>query len=265
MAGSDCGSPPEPYTRPVRFTVLGSSGTYPTPTNPASSYLVRTEQATIWCDAGPGGFQALAAVIEPAELDAVFVSHRHPDHCVDVFAAFHSFAYRPDPVDGVPFFAPQSVIDHLIGFLDAGADHRIYSVFDFNPVEPGVDISVADVAVRPIEMDHSVPTSGFRFEARNRRVFYTADTGPGGAWIDEVGPVDLLVSEASLQDEAGGDDYGKHLTARQAGEIASRIPATRLLLTHIPPHLDPLRSVREAETGFGRTVMAAVPGAIHEV
>ncbi len=204
-------------------------------------------------------------MIDPAVLDAVLVSHRHPDHCVDVFAAFHALAYRPDPVHGIPFFAHPSVIDHLTGFLDAGRDHLIHTVFDFRPVEAGVDISVGDVAIRPVRMDHSVPTFGFGFEWQGRRLFYTADTGPNGSWIDDVGQPDLLVSEASFQGDSGGNGYTQHLTAAQAGEIASRVGATRLLLTHIPPHLDPRRSVREAETGFGRTVMAAVPGATHEV
>ncbi len=249
----------------VRFTVLGSSGTYPTPTNPASSYLVETERTSIWCDAGSGGFQALASVTDPTAIDAIVISHRHPDHCVDLFAAFHALTYRPEPVRGVPLFAHRSVIEHVLGFLDAGSDHVIHSTFDITCVEADRRWSVGDVAIRAVAMDHSVPTLGFEFESAGRRVFYTADTGADGAWVDEVGPVDLLVSEASFQGDDGEGGYRQHLTAGQAGRIASRIEATRLVLTHIPPHLDPLTSVREAEMTHGRTVMAAVPGATYEV
>ena len=249
----------------VRFTVLGSSGTYPTPTNASSSYLVRTDRTTIWCDAGSGGFQALASVIDPADVDAIVISHRHPDHCVDLFAAFHVLTYRPEPVSGVPLFAHRSVIDHVLGFLDAEDDHVIHSTFDLTPVEGGSRWTVGDVAIRAVGMDHSVPTLGFEFECSARRVFYTADTGAAGAWVDTVGPVDLLVSEASFQGDPGDDAFRQHLTASQAGRIASHVGATRLVLTHIPPHLDPLISVREAETTHGRTVMAAVPGMTYEV
>jgi ribonuclease BN (tRNA processing enzyme) len=247
----------------VRFTVLGSSGTYPTPTNPASSYLLQTGDVAIWCDAGPGGFQALASIIDPGELDAIVVSHRHPDHCVDLFAAFHALTYRPEPICGVPLFANRSVIEHVTGFLDADDDHAIHTTFDIHLVEPGEEWVVGDVAIRAIEMDHSVPTLGLAFESVGRRLFYTADTGPNGTWIDQIGSVELLVSEASLQGDCGG--HRQHLTAAQAGEIASHLGATRLLLTHIPPHLDPLTSVREAEATYGRTVMAAVPGTTYEV
>lgn len=249
----------------MRFTVLGSSGTYPTPSNPASSYLVQTEQTAIWCDAGFGGFQALSSVIEPVTLDAIVISHRHPDHCVDLFAAFHALTYRPEPIRGVPLYAPSSVIDHMLDFLDAGDDHVIRSTFDIRIVEAGACWTVGDIALRTVEMDHSVPTLGFEFESSGRSVFYTADTGPNGSWVDLVGPVDLLVAEASLREDEGEDRYRRHLTAGEAGRIASQIEATRLVLTHVPPYLDPLTAVRDAETTYGRTVMAAVPGAIYEV
>ncbi len=248
----------------MRFTVLGSSGTYPTPTNPASSYLVGTDETTIWCDAGSGGFQALASVIDPTDIDAIVISHRHPDHCVDLFAAFHALTYRPEPVRGVPLFAHRSVIDHILRFLEADDEHAIHSTFDIRDIEADSRWTVGDVDIRAIEMDHSVPTLGFEFACKGRSVFYTADTGPNGTWVDRVGPVDLLVSEASFQGD-GDNGYHQHLTAVEAGRIASRIQATRLVLTHIPPHLDPLTSVLEAETTHGRTVMAAVPGATYEV
>ena len=249
----------------MRFTVLGSSGTYPTPTNPASSYLVETDDTVIWCDAGSGGFQALAAAIDPVDIDAIVISHRHPDHCVDLFAAFHALTYRPEPVRGVPLFAHRSVIEHVTGFLDAGDDHVIHSTFEITDVDADSRWTIGDVSIRAVGMDHSVPTLGFAFASAGRTLFYTADTGPNGIWVDAVGPIDLLVSEASLQGAPGDDGHVQHLTAAQAGGIASRIGATRLVLTHIPPYLDPLTSVREAETTYGRTVMAAVPGATYEV
>ncbi len=249
----------------VQLSVLGSSGTYPSQTNPASSYLITHGSTSIWCDAGPGSFQALLDVMNPDDLDAVVISHRHPDHCTDLFAAFHALTYRPRPIEGLTLIANRSVIDHVKGFLDAGHDHAIDRAFDIHVSEGGERHRVGGIEVEPVEMDHSAPTLGFRFAADGRTIFYTADTGPGGSWQASVGAVDLLVCEATMQGTPSGEGSGLHLTAAQAGEIASRIGATRLLLTHIPPHLETLMSVREAETTFGRTVMAAVPGTTHEV
>lgn len=246
----------------VRITVLGSSGTYPAADNPASSFLITTDAHSIWCDAGPGSFAALARLMDPADLDAIVLSHRHPDHCLDVLAAYHALAYRPVPVGGIPLLAGTSVFDRLFAFLDAGGDHRIHSTFDIVVMEEGERYEIGDITVTPVEMSHTAPTFGTSYRAGGRGLFYTADTGRG-PWMDAVGPVDLLICEATLR--SGSEDGVGHMSASEAGRIAREIEAARLLLTHIPPHLDPKVSVREAERTFGGPVAWAEPGATHEV
>lgn len=248
----------------MRITVLGSSGTYPAADNPASSFLIATDSRSIWCDAGPGSFGALARLMDPADLDAVVLSHRHPDHCLDLLAAYHSLAYRPVPVTGMPLYASASVLDRLFAFLDAGEDHRIHATFDIVVMEEGEQYEIGDITVTPVAMSHTAPTLGTSYRSAGSEFFYTADTGRG-PWEESVGPVDLLVCEATL--ESGSEDGERvgHLSAEQAGRIARQIGAARLLLTHIPPHLDPSVSVLEAEHTFGGPVAWAEPGATHEV
>lgn len=247
----------------MNVTVLGSSGTYPTATNPASSLLVRSASTAIWSDAGPGSFAALGATMNPAELDAIVLSHQHPDHCSDFFAAFHALAFGPGGGRPIPVLSNRAVFDRLEAFLDAGPDHRLFQTFDMVEVAAGSERRIGDLIVTPFEMWHSVPTLGTRYSDGDSSMFFTADTGPGGDWAERIGAVDLLIAEASMQNAS--PPYEHHLTAAEAGAIAARIEAGRLLLTHIPPHLDTLTSIREAEDTYRRTVMAAVPGATYEV
>ena len=72
----------------MQLTILGSNGTYPTAGRPASGYLVTHQGSRLWMDAGSGTYGALAAEMDPTDLDAIFLSHRHPDHCADIFASF---------------------------------------------------------------------------------------------------------------------------------------------------------------------------------
>ena len=202
--------------------------------------------------------------MDPADLDAVVLSHRHPDHCLDLLAAYHSLAYRPVPVGGIRLLTGESVLERLFAFLEAGEDHRIHSTFDIVVMGDGNRHQVGDITITAVEMSHTAPTLGTRYQAGESELFYTADTGRG-PWEESVGPVDLLVCEATLESGSEDGDRVGHLSAGQAGRIAREIGAARLLLTHIPPHLDPSVSVLEAEHTFGGSVAWAEPGATHEV
>jgi len=246
----------------VKLQVVGSSGTFPVQGRPASGYLIEQSGTRVWCDAGPGTFVNLP--VDSYMVDAIVISHQHPDHCSDVFTAFHTWTYCPDPRTNVPIYAPQAVWDRVSGFLDGGQGSRLRETFDFTPVWTGDVVEIGDLSVSFVETDHSVPTVGSRWEAENRTLFFTGDTGPKGDWQDLARGADLLLSEAAYQ-ERGEDDYPHHLTSAEAGRIAREVGAGRLVLTHIPPYLDVSRSVSEAESSFDRPVSVAVPGASFDV
>lgn len=242
----------------MRLHVVGSSGTYPAPGRPASGYVIEQGATRVWCDAGPGTFTALP--VDPDMIDAIVVSHQHPDHCSDLATAFHAWAYRPDPRVGVPLYAPQSVWDRLALFLEKGPDSALYETFDFRAVEDGDELTIGELAVSFVETDHPVPTVGSRWEGHNRALFFTGDTGPRGTWREAARDVDVMLCEAALQGSSDEKRVEHHLTAGEAGTIAREIGAKRLVLTHIPPYMDASRSVHEAEVVFDRPVGLAVPG-----
>ena len=242
----------------MRVYVVGSSGTYPAPGRPASGYVVEQGGTRVWCDAGPGTFMSLP--MDPDLIDAVVLSHQHPDHCADATAAYHAWTFRPEPRDPVPLLAPQSVWDRITAFIDTDPE-----CFDFRPVASGDEAVFGDIRISFVETDHSVPTVGSRWEANNRLLFYTADTGPAGEWPNLAERVHVLLSEASYQEATKDHDYPQHMSALEAGEIARRVGARKLVLTHIPPYLDATASVAEAEEAFGRPVALAVPGTSFDV
>ncbi len=242
----------------MRVRVIGSSGTFPVAGRPASGYLIEHGGMRVWCDAGPGTYVALP--IDPDLVDAIVISHQHPDHCLDVLTAFHAWTYRPQPRTGVPIYAPEAVWDRITHFFDEGQGSHLPGTFDFTPVWSGDTITLGEIQVSFTEMDHSVPTVGSRWEANGRSLFYTADTGAKGEWVDLARDVDVMLSEAAYQGEAGINPYPHHLTAGEAGSIARDAGAKRLILTHIPPYLDVSRSVHEAEATFDRPVALALPG-----
>ncbi|MGA7269577.1 MAG: MBL fold metallo-hydrolase [Acidimicrobiia bacterium] len=240
----------------MRLTVLGSAGTYPVAGRPSSGFLIEEGQTRIWCDAGPGTMVALPVGLDT--IDAVFVSHGHPDHCLDVVIATHALAFGPSRRSGIPLYGPAAALELVSTFVDGGGVER---VFDPRPLEDGARLEVGSMTLAVAEADHSVPTLASRWGSKHRSLTFSADTGPAGQWMELARDTDLFLCEATYQGEPGVAEYPHHLTALEAGQIARQVGARALMLTHIPPHLDPARSVIEAEKTYGRAVALAVPGA----
>lgn len=242
----------------MRVHVVGSSGTFPAYGRPASGYVIEHAGTRVLCDVGFGVFMSLP--VDSDLIDAVVISHQHPDHCADLFAAYHAWNYRPEPRTHVPLYAPSAVWDRIVDFLEKEPEP-----FQFIPVWTADSVVVGGIEVTFVASDHSVPTVGSRWEASNRTLFYTADTGPAGDWMSLATDVDMMLAEASYQGRSEDKGYPHHLTAGEAGEIARRAGASQLALTHIPPYLDPSQSIAEAESTFGRPVRLATSGTSFDV
>jgi ribonuclease BN (tRNA processing enzyme) len=243
----------------VRLTILGSNGTYGTPSRPPSGYLVDHEGVTLWVDAGPGTLAALQEYVDLADVDGVVLSHVHADHCLDIFGFYHALRFGRDPRSGVPAFVPEGLEERLVAFA-GGGDHPISEVLDFRTMSQGGNAQIGGMSLTFAETDHPVPTLCVRVEANGRSLTYSADTGPGGGLSALAERTHLLLCEATYQGSIAEKPWPHHLTAGEAGALAREARADRLMVTHIWPTLDPTRSVAEAEDAFGRPVSLAVPG-----
>ena len=243
----------------MQLTILGSNGTYGTPGRPPSGYLVSHEGTYLWMDAGAGTFGALQNQIDTGAVDGIILSHAHSDHCLDIFGYYYAQRYGTGEGSRVPVYVPEGLLDRLLAFLGPG-DHDIAEFLDFRVVEKGSLAQVGSLGLEFSTTAHPVPTVCVRVEADGRSLTYSADTGPGGGLSALAEDTDLLLCEATYQGPAEAKPWPHHLTAGEAGSIARSTGASRLMLTHIWPTLDPSRSVVEAEETFGRPVALAVPG-----
>ncbi len=247
------------------LTVLGCSAACPVADNPASGYLIHHEGTWVWCDAGSGTFLALLDEVDPDDLDAVVISHVHADHCIDLFALYGYLEHGPGSGGPLPVFVPSQATEHLAAFARAGADHRFRQVLAFSEVGDGDATTVGGITLRFATAAHPVPALTVRFEAGDRSLVYSGDTGPG-AGLEVLAPgADVLLCEATLQGPGAARDYPFHLTAEEAGAIAADAAVDRLILTHIGPTLDPRRSVAEAAGPYGRVPELARPGAVFTI
>ena len=68
----------------LNLTVLGCSGTFPGEGGACSGYLVRSPEASLVVDLGAGTLAALQRHLAIGDVDAVVLSHVHPDHWLDL-------------------------------------------------------------------------------------------------------------------------------------------------------------------------------------
>jgi ribonuclease BN (tRNA processing enzyme) len=250
----------------VELIVLGTNAMWAPAGGATAGYLIRHEGFSLWVDLGSGTLANLQRHIDFHDVGAVVVSHRHPDHLVDLFPYLYARVYGSDePPTGTPLYGPPDLFDKVRALLSGAGAEELATSFRVTDVTPGEELEAGPFRVRTALMAHPVSTLGLRVEADGAVLAYTADTGPTDAIIDLARDADLLVSEASWQDDGAEYPPDLHLNGREAGEFAKRANARRLLLTHIKPTLDKDRSRTEAASAFDGEITVAIEGMVLEV
>ncbi|MCU4185586.1 MBL fold metallo-hydrolase [Acidiferrimicrobium sp. IK] len=245
---------------PLALTVLGCDGSYPGPGGAGSGYLVTCEGVTVWLDAGPGTLSNLQRHVPLEQLDAVVLSHQHPDHWSDLehfVVACRWFLGRT----GVPVYAPPSLRQVAAARINDAASGA--EVLDWQATDPADAVTIGPLTFHFSRTDHPVPTHAVRMDAGGRSLGYSADSGPAWA-MSSLGPgLDLALCEATFLSDREGTV--QHLSARQAGATAREAGAARLVITHIAPGIDRVAAETEAEAAFGGPVEVATIGARYQL
>jgi len=243
----------------LAVTVLGSSGSYAGAGRACSSYLVTGGGVSVLLDLGNGALANLPRHRPLDGIDAVVLSHAHPDHWVDLAGLRVALRYGLGR-EGIPLLLTE---ENLALALDLCGE--LDPTFAVHVVGNGDEVTVGGLSFRFATTDHYIPTLACRVDgADGRSLAYSADTGPDWSF-DTLGPdIDLALCEAThLRD---GEGHGVlHLSARQAGELARRAGVKRLVITHLWPEVDPEVAIREASVAFGGPVEVAVEHATFAV
>ena len=252
----------------MRLTIIGCSGSYPGPASAASCYLVEaTDEGRRWrilLDLGNGSLGTLHRYLDPLAVDAVFLSHLHPDHFLDLCGYYVLRKYHPDgPQPRIPVWGPRGTAGRAASVYGLPEKPGMREQFDFfeYDAEP---IKLGPFRITATPMSHPVDAFGLRVQAGEKVLAYTGDTGPGPALADLASEADLLLAEASFR-EGVENPQNLHLTGRQAGEAAALAGVGTLVLTHIPPWYSPQAAFDEARPVFHGRLELAATGATYDL
>ena len=248
---------------PSRLVVLGSCGAWPEPGRACSGFVVEHQGFRVVLDLGYGTFSRLARRVGSTVadgVDAVVVTHSHPDHMVDLHALFRARWFGRRGAASIPVFAAEGVLERLRCLEDDDADD-IAAVFDLHPL-PADPYEVGPFSLSSWLLPHFVPNAGVRLSSEGLTVAYTGDTGPDPSLALMGRNADLFIVEASDRNQGASTRSAAvggsmHMTGRDAGQAASAANAHRLMLTHFWPGSDREQTRRAAEAVYSGEVIVA--------
>lgn len=218
----------------VAFTldVVGAGPAYTDrPGASGASYLLRDGGTSLVLDLGQGSFPRLAGLVEPSAISAVAISHLHPDHFIDLVALRHYLRWEFHPARRVRVIGPVGLADR-IDALHAEPGFSAASL-DVEPLIAGIyDIGTFEVLAGRVT--HTDDSYGFRvaLASGGPGLVYSGDCGRAEDLDGLVVPGDALLVEVSFG--AGPIPLdAQHLDGPAVGELARRVGAGRVLLTHL--------------------------------
>ena len=241
----------------LSVTVLGSSGAWPERGRACSGFLVRHREFHLVLDLGYSTLANAEKHLPPEKIDAVIVTHAHPDHYLDLHPLFRARYFSKSKPPPLPLFAPAGVFERLLQLEEPVGEETFRRTFRFHEITPGDSFRIGPFRVSTRSLPHYVPNAGIRLEADGLALAYTGDTGPSPEVAALADDADLFIAEATNRGDPSRFDPRYHLTAGEAGEYAESARARRLLLTHFWPGLARSSALAEARHTFSGPVSSA--------
>ncbi len=247
----------------MRLTVLGAGPAYTDRDGATGAcYLVSLGSTSILLDLGQGSFPRIFRHLRAETLDAVLVSHLHPDHYIDLVALRHYLRWEFTPPRRMRVLAPSDLanrLDHLHRFPGFTGESFDVQTMGTGPHRVG-DLTITATLVTHTDESYAIRVAG----TSGRGLVYSGDCGAAMDIAPLVRPGDVLLAEASFG--PGPSDPGaKHLDGPEVGRLARATNASLALLTHLQMGYDPDATVAAAQAEYDGPVRMVWPGSVEEI
>ena len=241
----------------IDLTVYGCAGSHTGFGRMCSGYLVEAAGRKILLDAGNGSTGNLQREHRLGDLDAIVISHRHVDHCIDLIGCYYNLRFDPDHSGRMPLYAAAEVHDLLTSLLSGDAPMSFDDLFAHQEVGHGDHVQIGEVSLTFARSLHPVPTVSTRIEVDGVTLVYSGDSAGGEDLVEIARGADLLLCEATWVGDPADYPPDIHLTAAEAAKVANEAGVERLILTHLAGATDREQALAEAAAIFEGTVELA--------
>lgn len=253
----------------MKLTIVGCSGSFPGPDSAASCYLVEApfEGRTfrLLLDLGSGALGPLQDHIDLRDIDAISLSHLHPDHCFDMSGLYVVRKYHPQGTPPrLPVYAPDGADWHLSNAYGTTAPNGMTLPFEFRALTHELETTIGPFTLKAHRTPHPVEAYAVRIEHEGSVLVYSGDTGHDPALAEFARGADLFLCEASFV-ESADNPPDLHLTGAEAGRLATDAGIEHLMLTHIPPWTDRAEVEADLRTSYSGAYRLVEPGDVVEL
>jgi ribonuclease BN (tRNA processing enzyme) len=205
-------------------------------------------------DCGPGTLARLQRHVDLRALDAVVITHCHPDHWVELPVLHNVLRWVLPRESTLPVFTTAETW----AMAEVVSRDPMLETFAPTIVKDGSDEVVGGQRWRFSRTDHPVETLAVRVDCGDRSFAFSSDTGPDWSLtaLSDGGGIDLAFIESTFL-ESTLPSSAPHLSARLAATMAAAAGVRHLVLTHLMPGEDPNAHLAEARASFHSSVSVA--------
>jgi len=242
----------------VRLSVLGAGPAYTDRQDAAgAAYLITHQGTSILLDLGQGAFPRILPHVHPTALDAIIVSHLHPDHFIDLVPLRHYLRYTFEPPRRVRVFGPRGLADRL----DALHAEPGFTAAALDCEGLGAEMRIGPFSLEARLVLHTDESYAMRVAVGGGPgLVYSGDCGRAADLEPLVQPGDTLLIEITFG--PGPVPRGVlHLDGAAVGDLASATSPGRVLLTHVLADYDPDATIASIQARWDGPVAFVWPGA----
>ncbi len=218
--------------RSVKVHFLGSGDAFGSGGRNQTAYLLEDRSRLHLLDCGPSTLPALRrAGLDPADLDAVILSHLHGDHFGGLPFFFIHYLYdrprrRPLEVAGPP--GTESRVRDLMRLMYGKKE---LTFVRFVEMEPDAVTTVAGAEVLAFRVPHQTDavSLGLRVTVAGRTVLFSGDSSWTDQFITHSRGADLFICECCHYD----DPSPSHMSYVDIAARRERLECKQLILTHM--------------------------------
>jgi ribonuclease BN (tRNA processing enzyme) len=224
----------------MEITILGSGTSIPSNRRSSPSILVNIDNNNILLDTGPGSLRQLKKTnISLNQINTIIYSHFHIDHISDMLPFIFSSKYnREEPrTTDLKIIGPIGLKKLYNDLLHAHGRQIVPDSFAIEWIEAAEsNLKFNKYIINTCKIKHTDNSIAIKLTVSNgKTAVYSGDTDYCPEIIKLARDCDLLILECSFPDNL---KVKGHLTPSEAGRIASKTSAKKLLLTHFYPQCD---------------------------